>query len=72
MSTNHSRAAEARDLLQKHKMLGRVSPPRLIASSKELGLGLAETIAYLAELMSGGQGQGPFPFTARALSNGAK
>ena len=57
----------ARDLINARGLAGAVSPARLLASAKEMQLGLAETLKLLAELLSGGQGQGPFPETIAAL-----
>lgn len=48
-----------------------ISPRELAQSAAELNKGLEETLRYLSEIMSGGQGQSPFAGTARALKEAA-
>lgn len=62
----------AREALKTRGLVGKVSTARLMAAARELNLSLDETLKYLSELLSGGQGQGPFPETVDALEAGAK
>lgn len=62
---------DARKFLKGKKMLDVFSPKMFAAAAKEIGAGLDETLRYLAQLQSGGQGQGPFPETVAALKAGA-
>jgi len=63
---------EARRLLISRDLINTISPNKLVASANELGLSLEETLAFLARVTSGGQGQGPFPETKDALMKGVK
>src|SRR5919108_2179265 len=44
-----------------------IDPMELVRTSKELGVSFDEALKVLREAQSGGQGQGPFPDTERAL-----
>lgn len=55
MATPAERRAAA--ALLKRKKLKRPSPAKLAAASKELGLGLAETLAFIMRLKQGPQNQ---------------
>ena len=62
----------ARDILKSRGLIGSVTPSQLLASAREMQLGLSETLDYLAKLLDGGQGEGPFPETVEALKAGAR
>lgn len=57
---------EAKLLLKKYGLKS-VKPVQLVQASKQLHKSLVETLQIIAFLKSGGQGQGPFPYTERAL-----
>jgi len=57
---------EAKHLLDKYGIKA-VKPTQLVKSSEQLNKSLIETLQLIAFLKSGGQGQGPFPHTLKAL-----
>lgn len=53
---------QARAFLQQRKIrTSDIPPARFVAVAKETGKSFAETLRYLALLMSGGSGNGPSP-----------
>lgn len=60
---------KARTFLKARKLLDVFSPRMFATAQKEISAGLDDTLRYLANLQSGGQGLGPFPDTAEALRN---
>jgi len=60
------RVQEAKELLKKRGIKA-IKPLQLAKASEQMGKSLLETLAIIAFLQSGGQGQGPFPFTERAI-----
>lgn len=57
---------EAKHLLDKYKIKG-IKPVQLAQSSKQINKSLLSTLQLIAFLRMGAQGQGPFPYTTRAL-----
>lgn len=59
----------AKKLLQENAISNKAVPPaQLVSASNQLGKSLQQTLNLIAFLKTNGQGYGPFPQTAKALT----
>lgn len=73
MTTKPREIREGRAFLQKRNLrTSDVNPKDFVGLSKRLGKSFYDTLKVIATLQLGGQGNGPFPETERALEKEKK